>query len=211
MKNSFFQALYLSMNPEKNPTSAAANVTKYNQILLEINDSLSRMADDRWNGFNYYQEPDYSELESYFIANGKDYSNSEHREDLLKDPYAEGYYDSIPLKELIEVFMGLRDMRNHTIWSIPVDWRPQEDWIWQRNCFKLREADDGNLHEEEYHADFTTIYWWARYMNWIDAPETSLNINPVIVSPADISNVWSGHGDLTTITSHTSILEGLFA
>ncbi|MCP4762441.1 MAG: hypothetical protein GY870_11720 [archaeon] len=209
MKNSFFQALYLSMNPEGNPTSAASDPLKKTQILREINDSLSRMADDRWNGFNYYQEPDYSELEPYFVENGLIYSNEEHRNQLLMDQEAEEYYNSIPLKEVLEEFMGLSHMKEHTIWSIPVDWRPQEDWIWQRNCYKLRGTDDGNLHEEEYHADFTTIYWWARYMNWIDGPETGLNIVPVTVSHIDISNVWSGHGTLTIISNHTSILEGL--
>ncbi len=212
LKNAFFQSLYLSMEPQiKNSKSAAANSSHYAHIISEIKDSLARMAEDRWNGFNIYQEPDYSELVTMFDDPSLNYSDAEVREQLLMDPLAEQYYENIVLRNLIEIGIGLDSMKSHTLWALPVDWRPREDWIWQRNPFKLRvpvPASIDILHEE-YHADFTTIYWWARYMNWIDAPDISLNITPQTISAADVAQIWQGHGLLSEYCNHTSILEGI--
>lgn len=212
LKNAFFQALYLSMEPQlKNPNSAAANSSHRAHIISEIKDSLARMAEDRWNGFNIYQEPDYSELSTYFADNGLDYSNEEDRLELLLDPLAEQYYDSIIMRNLIEIGIGLDAMKSHTLWALPVDWRTREDWIWQRTPFRIRTPipSSYDILHEEYHADFTTIYWWARYMNWIEAPELSLNITPQLISAQDVAQIWQGHGLISEYCNHTSILEGI--
>jgi hypothetical protein len=212
LKNAFFQTLYLSMEPElKNSNSAAANSSHCAHIIAEIKDSLARMAEDRWYGFNIYQKPDYSELVTMFDNPSLNYSDPEVREQLLMDPVAEEYYNSIFLRNLIELGIGLDSMKKHTLWALPVDWRPREDWIWQRNPFKLREPLPiwYDILHEEYHADFTTIYWWARYLNWIDAPDVSLNIIPQVISASNIAQIWQGHGLISEYCNHTSILEGI--
>ncbi len=211
LKNAFFQTLYLSMDPQiRNPDSAVANISHYNHILLEINDSLARMADDYWHGFNIYQEPDYSELSDYFLDHGLDYSKEEDRVELLMDPLAEKYSQNKILKVLDDA-VGFLEMKEHTLWSLPFDWRTREDWIWQRNPFNLRHpvTPAYDIHREESLADYTAIYWWARYMNWIEAPELSLNLTPQKISASEIAQVWQGHGPISEYCNHTSVLEGI--
>ncbi|TFG16307.1 MAG: hypothetical protein EU530_11960 [Promethearchaeota archaeon] len=211
LKNAFFQTLYLSMEPQqKNSDSAAANSSHYNHILLEIKDALARMAEDRWNGFNIYQEPDYSELSAYFSDNGLDYSNEDDRLKLLMDPVAETLTHNKFL-QLLDNVLGFTDIKEHTLWALPIDWRTREDWTWQRNPFKFRvpvpAAQD--ILVEESHSEFTTIYWWARYMNWIESPELSLNITPQFISAKDVAQVWQGHGLISTYCNYTRILDGI--
>ncbi|MBN2157291.1 MAG: hypothetical protein JW776_14695 [Candidatus Lokiarchaeota archaeon] len=211
LKNAFFQTLYLAFDPQnRNPDSAAASLSHYTHILLEINDSLARMADDYWNGFNVYQQPDYSELASYFEDNGLDYSNEADRLELLMDPVAERYSNNKFLKFLDDA-VGWGELKGHTLWSLPFDWRTREDWIWQRSPFNLRIATPPSydILREESLADFTAIYWWARYMNWIDAPNIALNITPQFVASNDVAQVWQGHGRLSEFCNSTSILEGI--
>jgi len=211
LKNAFFQTLYLAMEPQtKNPDSAAANASHYNHILMEVNDSLARMADDYWHGFNIYQEPDYSELSDYFSANGLDYTDEADRLELLMDPLAEKYSQNKFLQFLDDA-IGFGDLQEHTLWSLPFDWRTREDWIWQRNPFKLRQPVPPayDIQHEESLADYTAIYWWARYMNWIDSPESSLNLTPQLISSNEIAQIWQGHGPISGYCNYTSILEGI--
>jgi hypothetical protein len=211
LKNAFFQSIYLAMEPQtKNPDSAAANPSHYNHILLEINDSLSRMANDYWHGFNIYQEPDYSELLNYTDDPSFDYLDEAKRLELLMDPVAEEYSNNKFLQFMDEIGW-LGSFEEHTLWSLPFDWRTREDWIWQRNPFRLRRTlpQTYDVHREESLADYTAVYWWARYMNWINPPESSLNLNPQSILANEIGQIWQGHGLISEYCNHTSVLEGI--
>ncbi|MHA1998028.1 MAG: hypothetical protein ACTSU9_07910, partial [Promethearchaeota archaeon] len=189
LKNAFFQSLYISLNPSENPKSAAANSTKKDRIINEIKDALARKADDLWiGGPNYYPEPDLSEI-------GLNFSSEEDRDSLL-DPTIGNIIDDIPTI-VRETLYNLLDYdfdqyRERTYYALPIDYRPDEDWCWQRSPYKLRPGATDMKQNEPYHADTTTIYWWARWMNWLQAPDAGLNIHPVTVSNAEIFAYFGG-------------------
>jgi len=206
MKNAFFQSLYLSLNPEENQNSAAANDTKKVRIIAEILDTLARKTEDLWiGGPNYYPAPDLTEI-------GIDITNTSELAQLY-DHSVDNIFNGIP-SSIVDLLFGVinedkEQLKNRILWALPVNWRPQEDWCWQRSPYILRSGAYDSRTSERYHADTTTIYWWARFMGWITPPEAELQIIPQAVSNAAIFKYFGGteNGLPSNYNNYNSILE----
>lgn len=190
-RNAWFQILWLTI-AEKYQKQIAKS-----RVIAEIKDSLQRMVQDRLTDFTFSPGADLASI-------GED-------ENSILDPKMNQYVTNVQgIKDFLAALSpDIADIINdvfpfdyYTKWAVPVDWRSRDGFVWQRCPFKYSTDEDledkraydpisesaVDLVEENPNADVTILYWFLRFYDWIEAPDTPRS--PIIITNLDIARSW---------------------
>ncbi len=192
-RNAFYQCLWLSVLP---PDRFATET----RVFAEIQDSLERMSRERWNGFNIYPGANFSEI-GLDITNPADHSS-------LIDPKSLNYEKMFVWMNNIlgDTLEDISPFQEHTKWATPVDWRPPTDFVWQRVPFEYMNGTANRSRIETPQADFTIVYWFARYLGIVGNPTRTFT--PAVIPLDYVAIVWENYL-WPSFGTNNKILEGL--